>query len=139
VKVRYRDVDALGHVNHAVYLTFLEEACNHFWAELLTGVGRPFAPTALGYVTVRAEIDYRSPAYCGDVVVIHGRVTTIGKSSFTTLWRILDQATATLICESKTVQVVTFPGPEPKKMPADIETALREYLSRDDGPSREQL
>ena len=34
VHVRWRDTDALGHVNHAVFLTYLEEARDAFYAEV---------------------------------------------------------------------------------------------------------
>ena len=52
VQVRWRDSDALGHVNHAVFLTYLEEARDAFFE------------TALGseplYVVARIEIDLRA-------------------------------------------------------------------------------
>ena len=37
VKVRWRDVDALGHVNHAVFLTYLEEGRDAFFIQALGG------------------------------------------------------------------------------------------------------
>src|SRR5258708_32191910 len=52
VDVRWRDVDALDHVNHAVFLTYLEEGRDAFYAQLLGG-----DPS---YVVVRLEVDLRA-------------------------------------------------------------------------------
>ena len=52
VDVRWRDVDALDHVNHAVFLTYLEEGRDAFYTQLL---GRD--PS---YVVVRLEVDLRA-------------------------------------------------------------------------------
>ena len=52
VKVRWRDVDALGHVNHAVFLTYLEEGRDAFFIQTLGG-----DPS---YVVVRLEVDLRA-------------------------------------------------------------------------------
>src|ERR1039458_10872677 len=62
ITVRFRDLDALGHVNYAVYLTYLEEAFSRFWAGILASAGKAMVPGDPGCITVRAEIDYRTPA-----------------------------------------------------------------------------
>lgn len=51
VSIRWRDVDGLGHVNHAVFLTYLEEGRDAFYGQMLGD---------LGYVMVRLEIDFRA-------------------------------------------------------------------------------
>ena len=52
IEIRWRDLDPYGHVNHAVFLTYLEEVRDEW---LMTAVG----DDALGYVVARVEIDYR--------------------------------------------------------------------------------
>jgi acyl-CoA thioester hydrolase len=52
VDVRWRDVDALAHVNHAVFLTYLEEARDAFYAQILGS--DPI------YVVVRLEVNLRA-------------------------------------------------------------------------------
>lgn len=49
IRIRWRDLDPLGHVNNAVYLTYLDEALNA-WLGPLIGVE---------WVTLRVEIDFR--------------------------------------------------------------------------------
>jgi acyl-CoA thioester hydrolase len=54
LEIRWRDMDAYGHVNNAVYLTYLEEARDEWLTLALASVG-----SAWDYVIVRVEIDFR--------------------------------------------------------------------------------
>ena len=53
LEVRFRDCDGLGHVNNAVYLTYLEQARFAFWQRLtgVSGIPRSF-------IVARVECDY---------------------------------------------------------------------------------
>lgn len=78
IEIRWRDLDAYGHVNHAVYLTYLEEARDE-WLE--TAVG----DAALHYVVARVEIDYRRElTLADDRVVARCRLDGLGKASVRT-------------------------------------------------------
>jgi len=127
IRVRFRDLDALGHLNYAVYLTYLEEASNALWEEVLKRVGKRLVANDLGYVSARAEIDYRNPAHCGETLNVSVWVTAIGASSFTTAYRITESGTGRLIASAKTVQVVTLPGPEKGKISDEVRAGLRVY------------
>ena len=124
IPVRFRDLDALGHVNYATYLNYLEEAFTRLWVAVLAKAGRTLEVQEYGCVTARTEIDYRSSAQYGETLDVAVWVTAIGKSSFTTPYRVTDQATGRLIADAQTVQVVTLPGQEKGFMPAAIRTAL---------------
>ena len=76
VSVRWRDTDALGHVNNAVYLTYLEEARDAFY---LRALGDPI------YVVVRLEIDFRAEVRHADWIVrVEIAVERLGTTSLTT-------------------------------------------------------
>jgi acyl-CoA thioester hydrolase len=76
VSVRWRDTDALGHVNNAVYLTYLEEARDAFY---LHALGDPI------YVVVRLEIDFRAEVQHADRTVrVEIAVERLGTTSLTT-------------------------------------------------------
>src|SRR5215475_7863936 len=76
LSVRWRDTDALGHVNNAVYLTYLEEARDAFY---LRALGDPI------YVVVRLEIDFRNEVRHDDKTVrIEIAVERLGTTSLTT-------------------------------------------------------
>ena len=57
LEIRFRDLDALGHVNNAVYLTYFEIVRTRYWKRLF---GLPPAQD-WGFVMVRTECNYRSP------------------------------------------------------------------------------
>lgn len=77
VHVRWRDVDALGHVNHAVFLTYLEEGRDAFYAGILGS--EPL------YVVVRIEIDLRAEVrYPERRVTVAIAAERLGTTSMTT-------------------------------------------------------
>jgi acyl-CoA thioester hydrolase len=66
IDIRWRDLDAYGHVNQAVYLTFAEEVLDD-WLQQRLG-RRP--GLALDYVAARATIEYRSELRLTDVQAV---------------------------------------------------------------------
>jgi acyl-CoA thioester hydrolase len=77
VNVRWRDTDALGHVNHAVFLTYLEEARDAFYAVILGS--DPI------YVVVRLEVDLRAEVrHDHRQVTVRVAVERLGTTSLTT-------------------------------------------------------
>src|SRR5215472_5961609 len=81
VDVRWRDVDALDHVNHAVFLTYLEEGRDAFFTRAL---GDPV------YVVARLEIDLRAEVrYPDRRVTVRIEVERLGTTSLTTRETIL--------------------------------------------------
>ncbi len=82
VDVRWRDVDALEHVNHAVFLTYLEEARDAFYAQVVGG--DPI------YVVVRLEVNLRAEVrYPDRRVTVRIEVVQLGTTSLTTRETIL--------------------------------------------------
>jgi acyl-CoA thioester hydrolase len=98
--VRFRDCDAMGHVNHAVYFTYLEQCRLTCWREL-TGAPSPHARV----IIARAECDYRAPAHFGDELDIRMRVGDVGRSSFALLYKIVNVVNGRTHAEGKTVMV----------------------------------
>ena len=76
--VRYRDADAFGHVNNAVYLTYLEQARNAYLREL--GLVRSIADITM--ILARVEIDYRAQVDVDEVVEVGVRPARLGTKSF---------------------------------------------------------
>jgi acyl-CoA thioester hydrolase len=76
--VEFRDVDAAGHVNNAVYLTYLETARIRYLIEVL---GADFA-YELALILARIEVDFRSPARFPETLELGARVTRVGAKSF---------------------------------------------------------
>jgi len=97
VDVRWRDVDALGHVNHAVFLTYLEEGRDAFYATALRS--DPI------YVVARLEIDLRAEVrYPDRRVTVRIEVERLGTTSLTTRETILTQS-AEVAAQARVVTV----------------------------------
>ena len=80
IEIRWRDQDAYGHVNNAVYLTYLEEVRDEWLERALGDAGE-----AWGYVTARVAIDFRRElTQDDDAIVARLWLTKIGTSSVTT-------------------------------------------------------
>jgi acyl-CoA thioester hydrolase len=83
IPIRWRDVDAYGHVNNAVFLNYLEEARDRLVESL-------FGEQAWDFVIARVAIDYRSELNQSDrEVTVECRVTGFGTSSVRTAERVI--------------------------------------------------
>lgn len=100
--VRFRDCDALGHVNNAVLLSYLEQARFHWWKTLLAG--RRFQDE--GFLLARVEVDYRRPILMEDRVRVELHCARVGNSSFDLAYRIVKGQDGALLAEAKSVQVM---------------------------------
>ena len=85
IEIRWRDLDAYGHVNNGVYLTYLEEA-RDAWAQQILGT----VTDTWDFVLVRVAIDYRAELTQADgAVLVRCRLDTVGRSSVGTREEIL--------------------------------------------------
>lgn len=80
IEIRWRDVDAYGHVNNAVYLTYLEEARDEWLQTVLGSDDQPWE-----FVLGRIAIDYRSQLTLDDdAITVRCRLASTGASSLRT-------------------------------------------------------
>jgi len=121
LEVLFRDCDPLGHVNNAVYLTYLEAARFAWWRNTFGAQGLK----EHGFIVARVEIDYRKAALPGDRLLVRLRVEDIGRSSFKLGYEILNARTRELVAEAKSVQVA-FDYAQGKSVP--ISAILRAKL-----------
>jgi acyl-CoA thioester hydrolase len=127
VSLRWRDVDALGHVNHAVFLTYLEEGRDAFYVEAL---GRD-----PDYVVARAEIDWRAEVrYADRRLRVRIEVERVGTTSLTTREAVLTPAGATA-AEARVVTVLWDAGNrKPMAFEAGEHARLAAYCPRPPAP-----
>jgi acyl-CoA thioester hydrolase len=78
--VRLTDIDILGHVNNAIYLTYFEIARMHYFAEL---VGNEWNWMEEGVVLVKNEVEYLKPIVLNDVPYVKVYLLQLGTKSFT--------------------------------------------------------
>ena len=94
--VRFRDLDGMGHVNNAVFLTYLEQARLAWF-----GTDATFALSDV--ILARTEIDFRSPLQVGEQVEIGVRPARVGTKSFELEYEL--RAGGRLVAEAKSVLV----------------------------------
>ncbi len=101
IKVIFRDLDPLEHVNNAVYFTYMEVARTEYYMQL-TGARK------LGdirFIIARASCDFRAPAKFGDRLYVAVWPSEVGNSSFKLQYRLTQGKNGTLVAEGETVQV----------------------------------
>jgi acyl-CoA thioester hydrolase len=104
IDVQFRDCDPLGHVNNAVYITYLEVARFAYCRDAL-GFTRDDATGSDSFIIARVECNFRSQAVFGDRLDVRIRVGEIGRSSFTFEYEIVHQADGRVVADGKSVQV----------------------------------
>jgi acyl-CoA thioester hydrolase len=121
VEIRFADLDALGHVNNAVLLTYLESARIAYWLQVTERTGL----AALDMILARTEIDYRSPLFFGESVVVGVRAISLRRASFVMEFRALERASQRLVAEAKkTLVYYDFTARESLPLPAAIRAQL---------------
>lgn len=123
LRVRFRDLDTLGHVNNAVFVSYVEVARVDFWAHV-------FGPVDVGsidFFVARIEIDYRRPVRLGDTVRAGLGIEKLGNTSFTV--RYVLSVGDDVVAEARTVQVfVDTATGTPKPVPAAFRERVAPYV-----------
>ena len=104
IEVRFRDCDAMGHVNNAVYFTYFEQA-RAVLAETL-GLRRELARTGLGVILAHASCDYKAQVVFGDQVDVGMRVAAVGRTSFTSEFEVRRVRDEAVVAAGRSVQAV---------------------------------
>ena len=125
IEIRWRDLDAFGHVNHAVFLTYLEEVRDEWLGGVL---GDP--RLVWGFVIARVEVDYRRQlTLADDGVVARCALARIGNSSVRTREQVLTRA-GEVAAEAEAV-LVAWDAESGRSRPlSDDERAAFESASR---------
>lgn len=109
LQVRWRDLDALAHVNNAVYLTYFEHARLAYIRELL-GPDAPIDPQTMlpvdfQFILAEVTCKYRSPTTLADRPVLEIWVSQVGRKSFVFEYRMVDEISGRLLAEGCSTQV----------------------------------
>lgn len=104
IPVRFRDVDGMGHVNNAVFSTYLETARIAYWERLDPAV-REGDLRRVTMILARTEIDFRGQISYGETVRVRTRCPRVGTKSFDLEYRIESADGERLYAEARTVQV----------------------------------
>ena len=113
-RVRFRDLDPMGHVNNAVFLTYLEQARVAFFSK----VGAATGLEDMNMIVARVEIDFKAPVRLGQDVEISVRASRFGTKSFDLDYEL--RVDGELVAVAKSVQVAyDYNLREPVPVPAE--------------------
>jgi acyl-CoA thioester hydrolase len=126
VAVRFKDLDAMGHVNNAVYATYFEEARAAF-ARRVLGLTRL---DAFDFVVARLEIDFRRPLLYGEELEAALWIGRMGQRSFTLEYRLTSGSDT--VAEGRSVQVFyDYAAGSPKAIPAGFLEKAAPYTAQE--------
>lgn len=115
IQVRFADLDVLGHVNNAIYLSYFEMTRVHYFNELL---GETWDWKKAGVLLVRNEIDYLSPILLHQKPLISMNLIEIGTKSFKLGYEIhvdnqlFTKGCSVMVCyDAVTNQTISVPSP----------------------------
>ncbi len=101
LRPRFRDTDAMGHINNAVYVTYLEVARQEYWRAFRDDENYRVVP----FILARVEVDFRSEALMHETLELCIRCSFIGGKSFGFDYEIREQESQRLVVAARSVQV----------------------------------
>lgn len=79
IQLRFKDGDALGHVNNANHLTYFETARIVYFREI---IGEEIDWKKEGMILARVTVDYKKPIYLTDTIFVYTSFVKSGRTSF---------------------------------------------------------
>jgi acyl-CoA thioester hydrolase len=127
IEIRWRDMDAYGHVNNGVYLNYLEEARDRWVQDVLGAVADTW-----DFVLARVAIDFRNELRQDDgEIVVRCRLDSIGRSSIRTR-EVIAKADGSISAEAESVIVPRDPATgRSRALTGEERTVLEAELSAD--------
>lgn len=123
MQVIFRDLDAFGHVNNAVFFTYFESARTAMWLEL---TGRGTDVRGVTFIVARAECDFRLQLSL-EPIEVRVRIEGMRTTSFDFVSEIRKSGGRELVATGKVV-VVLFDWDKQSKVP--ISDGLRSVVAR---------
>ncbi len=125
---RFRDTDAMGHVNNAVYVTYLEVARQEYWRRLADAHDYGRVPFILAHVS----IDFRAEALVHERLLLGIRCDWVGNRSFAFAYEIREESSGRLVVEATSVQVCyDYATKQTLACPPDLRARLEAFERRD--------
>jgi acyl-CoA thioester hydrolase len=122
-EIRFRDLDALAHVNNGSFLVYLESARLAWWLQV---TGRPAGLQALDMMLARVEMDFRAPLFWGEAVMVGVRCASMKRSSFVMEFEVRERTSGRLCAEARKVCVYyDFGAGRSLPLPDALRAAIR--------------
>jgi len=126
IEVRFRDLDAIGHVNNAVYFTYFEEGRKHFSKKMFDVSDI----SDFKFIMAHIQCDFIRPIQFNNHVVLQMWVKNIGTKSFSFEYRIVDFSDEAMVyATGESIQVCyDYEKNRSIEVPAEMKEKLTRYL-----------
>ncbi len=129
IQVRFRDCDSLGHINNAVYHSYVE-TCRTHWLDDALGTGIFSQAEKIPFILARTEIDYLSQGHLNHDIVVASWLSHIGQKSFHQVYEI--KHNAKVLARAKAILVwFDFEKQLSIEIPETKRSLMKEYLLKE--------
>ncbi len=126
LQLRFGDTDAMGHINNAAIVTYLETGRMHFFAEVL-GARRV---EEIRFILAEVSCRYRIPVMLHDRVRLRMHIGDLSRSSFRFHYELVDPRDGRVFVEADTTQVMyDYGAGRPMPMDEKFVSAVRDYVA----------
>ena len=131
VEVSFRDLDAMAHVNNAVYMSYLETARIKYLLELLAVTSLHDLPV----IMAEATCTFKAPAFFGEQLTVGAGISRFGTKSFDMAYRVV-AGDDRLVALAKTVQVMyDYAAAQTIALPESFKHKVRAFQGEWAGPA----
>ena len=126
VDVRFRDLDAMGHVNNSVFFTYFEEGRKNFSHQIFHFLD----PAEFKFIMAHIQCDFLKPVKLSDRLTLQMWVLSIGSKSFGFKYKLADRSDPSMVyATGESVQVCYDYSQETSiPVPEDMRAKLSSYL-----------
>lgn len=86
IQVRFKDIDALNHVNNANHITYFELARVKYFDDV---VNEEVNWSEQGIILAKITVDYKAPIYFKDKLFVYTKCIRLGNKSFDLAYSLL--------------------------------------------------
>ena len=127
LRPRFRDTDAMGHINNAVYVTYIEVARQEYWRAFTNNQNYKSVP----FILARVEVDFRSEAFMHEMLELCIRCSFIGGKSFGFEYAIRELTSQRLVVAARSVQVMyDYTTKTSVLFPPELKLQLEAFVGR---------
>ncbi len=128
ITVRFRDIDAMGHVNNAVFFTYMETARVDYMRTVVFDIkGRNL--TQVGLILAKISCQFKAPIYYGQLVEVGTRGVEMRNSSFIIEHRIEADGQLAALAEGVVVHY-DYQSAKSVRIPDEIRARVEAFEAR---------
>jgi len=127
IQIRFNDIDGLGHINNAVYHSYIE-ICRTRWLDDALGSKVFVTGERVPIILARTEMDYLRQGYLQDQLYVEAFISHIGEKSFHQSYEVKNQDHTLAVAKAVLVWF-DFELNRSIRIPDEMKTLMQDYRS----------